>query len=147
MPCIKIPANKLRTHICWGNCAGPHHRDIPLSKFIESVLRAKAHVILVEGANPRHEHEWAVFNTVKLSEDKVLAPGVIGSTSNYIEHPDLVAERLLRYARVVGRGRVMAGSDCGFSTFLGFPTVFPDIAWKKLQSLVEGAQLASAKLW
>jgi 5-methyltetrahydropteroyltriglutamate--homocysteine methyltransferase len=142
-----IPAENIRMHLCWGNYAGPHHRDIPLAKIAERVLQAKPRYLLLEGANPRHGHEWAVFETVKLPEGKVLVPGVIDSTSNYIEHPELVAERLLRYAGVVGRERVMAGSDCGFSTFSGFPTVFPDIVWRKLESMVEGAKLASAKLW
>ena len=106
-----IPADRLRMHLCWGNYPGPHHRDIPLAKIAERVLRARPRYILLEGANPRHGHEWAVFETVALPEDKVLVPGVIDSTSNYIEHPELVAERLLRYANVVGRERVMAGSD------------------------------------
>ena len=142
-----LPADRLRMHLCWGNYPGPHHRDIPLEKIAKRVLRAKPRYILLEGANPRHGHEWAVFESVKLPEDKVLVPGVIDSTSNYIEHPDLVAQRLLRYAHVVGRERVMAGSDCGFSTFMEVPTVWPDIVWGKLESLVEGAQIASAKLW
>jgi 5-methyltetrahydropteroyltriglutamate--homocysteine methyltransferase len=142
-----IPAENIRMHLCWGNYAGPHHRDIPLAKIAERVLLAKPRYLLLEGANPRHGHEWSVFETVKPPEDKVLVPGVIDSTSNYIEHPELVAERLLRYAGVVGRERVMAGSDCGFSTFSGFPTVFPDIVWRKLESMVDGAKLASAKLW
>jgi len=142
-----IPADKVRMHLCWGNYAGPHHRDIPLKAIAERVLRAKPRHILLEGANPRHEHEWAVFKDVALPDDKVLVPGVIDSTSNYIEHPELVAQRLTRYADVVGRERVMAGSDCGFSTFSGYPTVHPDIVWAKLASMVEGAQIASRSLW
>jgi 5-methyltetrahydropteroyltriglutamate--homocysteine methyltransferase len=142
-----IPAEKVRMHLCWGNYEGPHNHDIPLETIATRVLRAKPRFILLEGANPRHGHEWAVFETVKLPDDKVLVPGVIDSTSNFIEHPDVVADRLLRYAGVVGRERVMAGSDCGFSTFSGYPTVFPDIVWHKLQSMVEGARRASAKLW
>jgi len=142
-----IPADKVRMHLCWGNYAGPHHRDIPLKAIAERVLRAKPRHILLEGANPRHEHEWAVFKDVALPDDKVLVPGVIDSTSNYIEHPELVAQRLTRYADVVGRERVMAGSDCGFSTFSGYPTVHPDIVWAKLASMVEGAQIASRRLW
>jgi 5-methyltetrahydropteroyltriglutamate--homocysteine methyltransferase len=142
-----IPAEKTRMHLCWGNYEGPHNHDIPLETIASRVLRAKPRFILLEGANPRHGHEWAVFETVKLPEDKVLVPGVIDSTSNFIEHPDVVADRLLRYTNVVGRDRVMAGSDCGFSTFSGYPTVFPDIAWRKLESMVEGAKRASAKLW
>jgi 5-methyltetrahydropteroyltriglutamate--homocysteine methyltransferase len=142
-----IPADKVRMHLCWGNYEGPHNHDIPLEKIITRVLGAKPRYLLLEGANPRHAHEWAVFQSVKLPEDKVLVPGVIDSTSNFIEHPDVVADRILRYADVVGRERVMAGSDCGFSTFSGYPTVFPDIAWRKLESMVEGARRASAKLW
>jgi 5-methyltetrahydropteroyltriglutamate--homocysteine methyltransferase len=141
-----IPAEKIRMHLCWGNYEGPHNHDIPLEKIASHVLRAKPRYLLLEGANPRHNHEWAVFKTVKLPEGKVLVPGVIDSTSNYIEHPDGVADRLLRYASVVGGDRVMAGSDCGYSTFSGFPSVFPDIAWRKLESMVEGAKRASAKL-
>lgn len=142
-----IPADKVRMHVCWGNYPGPHHRDIAFAKIAGRVLQAKVRYLLVEGANPRHGHEWAVFETVGLPDDKVIVPGVIDSTSNYIDHPELVAERILRYAGVVGRDRVIAGTDCGFSTFSGVPTVFPDIAWRKLQSLVEGARIASAKLW
>jgi 5-methyltetrahydropteroyltriglutamate--homocysteine methyltransferase len=142
-----IPAEKTRIHLCWGNYEGPHNHDIPLQKIAARVLRAKPRFILLEGANPRHGHEWAVFQTVKLPDDRVLVPGVIDSTSNFIEHPDLVADRLLRYASVVGSERVMAGTDCGFSTFSGFPTVHPDIVWRKLEALVEGARRASANLW
>lgn len=142
-----IPAEKVRMHLCWGNYEGPHNHDIPLEKIASRVLSAKPRYLLLEGANPRHAHEWAVFQTVKLPEDKVLVPGVIDSTSNFIEHPDVVADRILRYADVVGRDRVMAGSDCGFSTFSGYPTVFPDIAWRKLESMVEGARRATARLW
>jgi 5-methyltetrahydropteroyltriglutamate--homocysteine methyltransferase len=142
-----IPADKVRMHLCWGNYEGPHNHDIPLEKIVSRVLQAKPKYLLLEGANPRHAHEWAVFQSVNLPEEKVLVPGVIDSTSNFIEHPDVVADRILRYADVVGRERVMAGSDCGFSTFSGYPTVFPDIAWRKLESMVEGARRASIKLW
>jgi 5-methyltetrahydropteroyltriglutamate--homocysteine methyltransferase len=142
-----VPAERLRMHLCWGNYPGPHHRDIPLAKIAERVLKAKPRHILLEGANPRHGHEWAVFETVALPEDKVLVPGVIDSTSNYIEHPELVADRILRYANVVGRERVMAGTDCGYSTFMEVPTVWPDIVWGKMESLVEGARIASERLW
>lgn len=142
-----IPADKVRMHLCWGNYEGPHNHDIPLEKIVSRVLAAKPKYLLLEGANPRHAHEFAVFESVKLPDDKVLVPGVIDSTSNFIEHPDVVANRLLSYAGVVGRERVMAGSDCGFSTFSGYPTVFPDIAWRKLEAMVEGAKRASAKLW
>jgi 5-methyltetrahydropteroyltriglutamate--homocysteine methyltransferase len=138
-----VPADRLRMHLCWGNYPGPHHRDIPLAKIAERVLRAKPRHILLEGANPRHAHEWAVFETVRLPEDKVLVPGVIDSTSNYVEHPELVADRLLRYANVVGRDRVMAGSDCGFGTWAGFGPIDPDICWAKFRTLAQGAALAS----
>jgi 5-methyltetrahydropteroyltriglutamate--homocysteine methyltransferase len=141
-----IPASAVRMHVCWGNYAGPHHRDIPLQTIADRVLRAKVRYLLLEGANPRHEHEWAVFQTIPLPDDKVLVPGVIDSTSNYIEHPEVVAQRLIRYADVVGRERVMAGTDCGFSTFSGFPTVHPDIVWAKMASMVEGARIASERL-
>ncbi len=104
-------------------------------------------MLLLEAANPRHAHEWSVFEELRIPDEKVLCPGVIDSTSNYIEHPELVAQRLIQYASVVGRARVMAGSDCGFSTFSGFPTVYPDIAWKKMEAMVEGARLASKVLW
>jgi 5-methyltetrahydropteroyltriglutamate--homocysteine methyltransferase len=142
-----VPAERLRMHLCWGNYPGPHHHDIPLEKIASRVLRAKPRHILLEGANPRHGHEWAVFEDIPLPEDKVLVPGVIDSTSNYIEHPKLVADRLLRYADVVGRERVMAGTDCGYSTFMEVPTVWPDIVWAKMASMVEGAAIASERLW
>ena len=142
-----IPAEKMRMHVCWGNYAGPHHFDIPLSRIVSEVLRAKPDVLLLEAANPRHAHEWSVFEELRIPDEKILCPGVIDSTSNYIEHPELVAQRLIQYASVVGRERVMAGSDCGFSTFSGFPTVYPDIVWKKMEAMVEGARLASKVLW
>lgn len=142
-----IPADRMRMHLCWGNYAGPHHFDIPFAVIAARVLKARPQMILMEGANPRHGHDWAVFRDVPLPEDKILAPGVIDSTSNYVEDPEFVAERLLRYADVVGRDRLAAGSDCGFSTFSGVPTVFPDIVWLKLASLVQGAAIASKQLW
>jgi 5-methyltetrahydropteroyltriglutamate--homocysteine methyltransferase len=142
-----IPADKMRMHVCWGNYAGPHHFDIAFETIAPRVLKARPQTILLEGANPRHGHDWSVFQSIALPEDKILAPGVIDSTSNFVDHPQLVAERLIRYADVVGRDRLVAGSDCGFSTVSGVPTVFPDIVWLKLQSLVEGAALASDRLW
>jgi 5-methyltetrahydropteroyltriglutamate--homocysteine methyltransferase len=142
-----IPADKMRMHLCWGNYEGPHNHDIPLETIAARVLKAKPKYILLEGANPRHAHEFGVFEKVPLPDDKVLVPGVIDSTSNFIEHPDVVANRLIAYANVVGKERVMAGSDCGFSTFSGYPTVFPDIVWHKLAAMVEGARRASEKLW
>ncbi|MET0535112.1 MAG: cobalamin-independent methionine synthase II family protein [Steroidobacter sp.] len=142
-----VPADRVRMHVCWGNYEGPHHHDVPLELLLPIVLKAKVQGLLLEGANPRHEHEWAVFREQRLPDDKVLIPGVISSTTNYIEHPLLVAERICRYADVVGRERVMAGTDCGFGTFAGFGPVDPDVAYLKLQSLSQGAALASSRLW
>ena len=142
-----VPADRVRMHVCWGNYEGPHHHDIPLDALLPVVLKAKPQGLLIEGANPRHAHEWAVFRDHKLSEDKILIPGVIGSTSNYIEHPLLVAERLCHYADVVGRERVIAGTDCGFGTFAGFGPVDPDVAYLKLRAMAEGAEIASQRLW
>ena len=143
-----IPADRLRMHLCWGNYEGPHHRDIPLREILGIVLKARPQAISFEGANPRHEHEWTVFQEVKLPEDKVIIPGVLDSTTNFIEHPELVAQRLVRYATIVGRERVIAGSDCGFGTFARSNLqVEPEIVWAKLRSMAEGARLASAELW
>lgn len=142
-----VPAERVRMHVCWGNYEGPHHHDVPLEQLLPVVLKAKVQGLLIEGANPRHEHEWAVFRDQRLPEDKVLIPGVISSTTNYIEHPLLVAERLCRYADVIGRERVLAGTDCGFGTFAGFGPVDPDVAYLKLKSLAEGAAIASDRLW
>jgi 5-methyltetrahydropteroyltriglutamate--homocysteine methyltransferase len=142
-----VPADRVRMHACWGNYEGPHHHDVPMDLLWPVIARARVGAILFEGANPRHAHEWAVFKEHKVPEDKVVVPGVIGSTSNYVEHPQLVAERICRYADLVGRERVIAGSDCGFSTFAGFGPVDPDIAYLKLRSLVEGAEIASRRLW
>jgi 5-methyltetrahydropteroyltriglutamate--homocysteine methyltransferase len=143
-----IPADRLRLHLCWGNYEGPHHRDIPLKDIIGIVLKARPQAISFEGANPRHEHEWTVFREVRLPEDKVIIPGVLDSTTNFIEHPELVAQRIVRYAEVVGRENVIAGSDCGFGTFARSNLqVEPEIVWAKLQTMAEGARLASAQLW
>jgi 5-methyltetrahydropteroyltriglutamate--homocysteine methyltransferase len=142
-----VPADRVRMHVCWGNYEGPHHHDIPLARLLPVVLRAKPQALLFEAANPRHAHEWAVFEDVKLPEEKVLIPGVISSTTNYVEHPLLVAERLERLAGLVGRERVIGGSDCGYGTFAGFGPVEPDIAYMKLAALVEGAKIASGRLW
>ena len=143
-----IPPDRLRLHLCWGNYEGPHHRDIPLKDILGIVLKARVEAISFEGANPRHEHEWVVFREVRLPEDKVIIPGVLDSTTNFIEHPELVAQRLIRYAEVVGRERVIAGTDCGFATFARTNLqVEPEIAWVKLRSMAEGARLASAALW
>ncbi len=142
-----IPPDRLRLHLCWGNYEGPHHRDIPLQSIIYEVLEARPAGLSFEGANPRHEHEWKVFEQVKPPAGKVLIPGVLDSTTNFIEHPELVAQRLERYASVVGRENVIAGTDCGFATFAGSLLVDPDITWAKLAAMVEGAQIASGRLW
>ena len=142
-----VPAERVRMHVCWGNYEGPHHHDVPLARLLPIVFKVRAQGLLFEAANPRHAHEWAVFKDVRVPEDKVLIPGVLATTTNYIEHPELVAERLERFAHIVGRERVMGGTDCGFGTFAGFGPVEPDIAYLKLRSLVEGAQLASGRLW
>ena len=142
-----LPPEQLRMHLCWGNWHGPHTHDVALRDIIDLVLQARPTAISFEGANPRHEHEWAVFKDVKLPEGKMLIPGVIDSCTNYVEHPELVAQRIFRYADVVGKQNVIAGSDCGFGTFIVSTTVDPRIAWVKLASLVEGARLASAELW
>ena len=142
-----VPPERVRMHVCWGNYEGPHHHDVPLARLLPIVFKVRAQGLLFEAANPRHAHEWAVFKDVRVPEDKVLIPGVLATTTNYIEHPELVAERLERFAHIVGRERVMGGTDCGFGTFAGFGPVEPDIAYLKLRSLVEGAQLASSRLW
>jgi 5-methyltetrahydropteroyltriglutamate--homocysteine methyltransferase len=142
-----IPADRMRMHVCWGNYEGPHTHDIPLLAILPIVLRAKPAALLIEGANPRHEHEWETWTRHKLPDDKVLVPGVIDTSTNYVEHPELVAQRITRYANVVGRDRVMAGTDCGMGTFAGFGPVHPEIAWAKLRSLTVGAELASSRLW
>ena len=143
-----IPPDRMRLHLCWGNYEGPHHRDISLSSVLPVALRARPQAISFEGANPRHEHEWAVFQEMKLPEDKIIIPGIVDSTTNFIEHPQLVAQRIARYGRMVGRDRVIAGSDCGFGTFARTtPTVEPEIVWAKLAALSEGARLATDELW
>jgi 5-methyltetrahydropteroyltriglutamate--homocysteine methyltransferase len=142
-----VPAESVRMHICWGNYEGPHHCDIPLDKIIDIVMRAKPQAVLFEGANPRHAHEWTVWQAARIPDDKILVPGALDSTSNFIEHPELVAQRIVQYAHIVGRERVIAGTDCGFGTFAGFGKVHPDIAYAKLAALAEGAALASERLW
>jgi 5-methyltetrahydropteroyltriglutamate--homocysteine methyltransferase len=143
-----IPPDRMRLHLCWGNYEGPHHRDIPLKEIIGVALKARPNAISFEGANPRHEHEWQVFQDVKLPQGKVIIPGVIDSTTNFIEHPELVAQRIVRYARLVGRENLIAGTDCGFGTFARTnPIVEPEVAWAKLQAMAEGARLASQELW
>ena len=144
-----VPADRIRMHVCWGNYEGPHTHDVPMEKLLPVVMKAKPQAILFEAANPRHAHEWKVFRDMKLivPEDKILVPGVLSTTTNYVEHPELVAERLENLANVVGRDRVIAGTDCGFGTFAGFGPVDPDIVWLKLKSLVDGAAIASKRLW
>lgn len=142
-----LPADRMRMHICWGNYEGPHHHDVPLEDLLPVVIRAKPQALLFEAANPRHAHEWAVFKKQEVPGDKILVPGVLSTTTNYVEHPELVAERIERFAEIVGRERVIAGTDCGFGTFGGFGPVDPDIVWLKLASLAEGARLASQRLW
>jgi len=142
-----VPAERARMHVCWGNYEGPHHYDVPMARLLPIVLKAKPQGLLFEAANPRHAHEWTVFKSADIPQDKILIPGMLTTTTNYIEHPELVAERLERFAHIVGRERVMAGTDCGFGTFAGFGPVEPDIAYLKLKSLVEGARLASRRLW
>ncbi|HEX7054536.1 MAG TPA: cobalamin-independent methionine synthase II family protein [Burkholderiales bacterium] len=142
-----LPAERLRMHVCWGNYEGPHDHDIELSKILAIVLKAKPQAISLESANPRHAHEWAIWKEAQLPDDKVLIPGVIDSCSNYVEHPELVAERLCRFADLVGRERVIAGTDCGFGTHAGHGKLDPEVAWRKLGALVEGARLASERLW
>ena len=141
-----IPPDRVRLHLCWGNYEGPHHRDVPLKDIIQTVFKANVSGISFEGANPRHEHEWAIFREIKLPPGKYLIPGVIDSTTNYIEHPELVAQRLARYAELVGAENVIGSTDCGLDTFAGAGYVDPSIAWAKLRSLVEGAQLAARSL-
>jgi 5-methyltetrahydropteroyltriglutamate--homocysteine methyltransferase len=141
-----VPAESVRLHLCWGNYEGPHHRDVPLTDIVDVVLRARVAAISFEGSNPRHEHEWKVWQGVKLG-GKALIPGVLDSSCNFIEHPELVAERIVRLAKLVGRENVIAGSDCGFSTFAGFVVVDPKITWAKLRAMAEGARKASRELW
>lgn len=142
-----IPADRLRMHLCWGNYPGPHHHDVDLAAIIDLVWTAKPRTVLFEAANPRHAHEWTLFEDIEVPEDKVLCPGVIEPQSNYIEHPELVAQRIERYAALVGRDRVVAGVDCGFSVHVGAQGVDPDVAWAKLRALSDGAEIASERLW
>jgi 5-methyltetrahydropteroyltriglutamate--homocysteine methyltransferase len=142
-----IDPDRMRIHLCWGNAEAPHHWGPPLHDVLDLVLGVRANGLSLEAANPRHEHEWQVFEDVKLPDGKLLIPGVIDSTTNYIEHPELVAQRLVRYAELVGRENVIAGTDCGFATLAESPDVVPSVVWPKLGAMVEGAQLASRKLW
>jgi 5-methyltetrahydropteroyltriglutamate--homocysteine methyltransferase len=142
-----VPADRVRLHVCWGNYEGSHVHDMDCHKIFPIAVKVKPMALLVEGSNPRHEHEYQAWKDLKLPDDKVLVPGVIASSSNYVEHPEVVAMRLMNYANVVGRERVIAGTDCGFGTFAGFGAVYPAFCWMKMKSLAEGAAIASKKLW
>jgi 5-methyltetrahydropteroyltriglutamate--homocysteine methyltransferase len=142
-----VPAEMCRIHICWGNYEGPHDHDIEFAKVAPILIKSKPQALVIEAANPRHEHEWAVWRQIKLPDDKILIPGVLDTSTNYVEHPELVAERLCRFADLVGRERVIAGTDCGFGTFAGYGKIDPDIAFKKLRAMAEGAAIATTRLW
>jgi 5-methyltetrahydropteroyltriglutamate--homocysteine methyltransferase len=142
-----IPPEQLRMHVCWGNYEGPHHKDVPMADIIDIVFSAKPNAISFEAANPRHAHEWALFETVKLPAGKVLIPGVLESKSNFIEHPELIAQRIGRYAKLVGRENVIAGSDCGYGTWVGQAAVDPQVVFAKLAAMTEGARIASKQFW
>jgi 5-methyltetrahydropteroyltriglutamate--homocysteine methyltransferase len=142
-----VPPESVRLHVCWGNYEGPHHCDVPLADIIDIVFLSRASAISFEAANPRHAHEWTLFERVKLPDGKVLIPGVIESKSNFIEHPELVAQRIARYANLVGRENVIAGSDCGYGTWVGQAAVDPDVVWAKFAAMAEGARLASRQFW
>lgn len=142
-----IPPERARIHICWGNYEGPHHRDVPLGDIIDIVFSARPSFVSFEAANPRHAHEWALFETVKLPAGKILIPGVIESKSNFIEHPELIANRISNYAKLVGRENVIAGSDCGYGTWVGQAAVDADVVWAKLAALTEGARIATNRFW
>jgi 5-methyltetrahydropteroyltriglutamate--homocysteine methyltransferase len=142
-----VPADRTRIHICWGNYEGPHDHDIPFAKVAPILVKAKPQALVVEAANPRHAHEWNVWQDVTLPDDKILIPGVLDTSTNYVEHPELVAERICRFADIVGRERVIAGSDCGFGTFAGYGKLDPDISFKKLAAMAQGAEIASKRLW
>lgn len=142
-----IPPEMMRLHVCWGNYEGPHHCDAPMSMVLPIAMKARPQALLFEASNPRHAHEWTTFQDANIPDDKILVPGVLDSTTNFVEHPELVAERICRFADIVGCERVMAGTDCGFSTFAGFGAVDQDIVYAKLNAMVEGARLASDRLW
>jgi 5-methyltetrahydropteroyltriglutamate--homocysteine methyltransferase len=142
-----VPADRARIHICWGNYEGPHDHDIAFAKVAPILVKSKPQALVVEAANPRHAHEWNVWQDVKLPDDKILIPGVLDTSTNYVEHPELVAQRIGQFAHIVGRERVIAGTDCGFGTFAGYGKIDPEIAFKKLGAMVEGAAIASKRLW
>jgi 5-methyltetrahydropteroyltriglutamate--homocysteine methyltransferase len=142
-----ISPEQVRVHVCWGNYPGPHHRDVPLHDIIDLLFTIHGDALSIGAANPRHEHEWKVFENVRLPEGKILIPGVIDTCSTYIEHPEVIAQRIVRFAQVVGPENVIAGTDCGFGTFLGTSVIAPSVAWDKLRSLAKGARMASEELW
>jgi 5-methyltetrahydropteroyltriglutamate--homocysteine methyltransferase len=142
-----LPPDRMRVHLCWGNYDGPHHCDVPLADIIDIAFAARPNGVSFEAANPRHAHEWKLFETVRVPEDKVLIPGVIESKSNFIEHPELVAQRIERYARLVGREKIVAGGDCGYGTWVGQAAVDPDVVWAKLAAMADGARLATKLFW
>jgi len=144
---VGIPREQVRLHVCWGNYAGPHHRDVPFENIIGEVLKANVGAIYTEGASPRHEHEWRVFQDVELPDEMSVILGVIDTKSNLVEHPRVVADRLVRLCSIIGRERVIAGTDCGLDTYIRSSAVDPDVAWLKLHALVEGAALATDELW
>jgi 5-methyltetrahydropteroyltriglutamate--homocysteine methyltransferase len=144
---VAVPPDQARLHLCWGNYEGPHHHDVPLADIIDIVFTARPATISFEAANPRHAHEWALFEQVKLPEGKTIIPGVIESKANFIEHPELIAQRIARYANLVGRDNVIAGSDCGFGTWVGQAAVDPDVVWAKLAAMAEGTRLATKQFW
>jgi len=142
-----IPPERLRMHVCWGNYEGPHHCDVPLAEIIDVVFTARPSAVSFEAANPRHAHEWTLFERMKLPEGKVLIPGVLESKTNFIEHPELIAQRIARYAKLVGPENVIAGSDCGYGTWVGQAAVDPDVVWAKLAAMAEGARIASKQFF
>jgi 5-methyltetrahydropteroyltriglutamate--homocysteine methyltransferase len=142
-----LPADRMRYHVCWGSWPGPHTTDVPLEHIVDLILKVKVGGYVIEGANPRHEHEWRVWKNAHLEEGKLLIPGVISHATNVVEHPELVAERIVRYAGLLGRENVIAGTDCGFAQGPFHRRVHPSIMWAKLEALVEGARLASRRLW
>ncbi|MBO0758578.1 MAG: epoxyalkane--coenzyme M transferase, partial [Bradyrhizobiaceae bacterium] len=143
-----LPADRMRLHVCWGNYEGPHTHDLPLSKIIDIAFKGRPQAISIEAANPRHDHEWEELKEIAIPDDKILIPGVIDSTTNFVEHPKLVAQRIGRYADIIGRERVIAGVDCGFGTAVRTdPMVVDSIVWAKLAALAEGAKIASERLW
>jgi len=142
-----IPREALRMHVCWGNYPGPHTHDVPIKDIADIVFAARPQAVLFEAANPRHAHEWEDLAALKLPDDAILVPGVIDTNTNTVEHPQLIAQRIENFARIVGRERVMAATDCGFATLASLPRVWPSVAWEKLRALADGAKLASQRLW